>query len=50
MQAPVFEEFPEVNILMPPAHPNCRCRAVLNPQSIDDVISQVEEARIRYGY
>jgi hypothetical protein len=50
MQAPVFEEFPEVNILMPPAHPNCRCRAVLIPQSMDDVISQVEEARIRYGY
>jgi hypothetical protein len=50
MQAPVFEEFPEINILMPPAHPNCRCRAVLIPQSMDDVISQVEEARIRYGY
>lgn len=45
VRVPVFAEFDEVGVVMPPAHPNCRCRAVLIVQPIEDVISQVQAAR-----
>lgn len=50
VQVPVFAEFNEVGVLMPPAHPNCRCRAVLVVEDIEDVIARVEEARDVLGY
>lgn len=50
VRAPIFEEFLEVNVLMPPAHPNCRCRAVLIVEPIGDVISFVEAQREALGY
>lgn len=46
----MFEEFPELGIVMPPAHPNCRCRAVLIPQPIENVIEYVEAMREQLGY
>lgn len=50
VQAPLWAEFPEVGVVMPPAHPNCRCRAVLIVQPIEDVISFVEAQREALGY
>ena len=50
LQAPIWDEFPEIGIVMPPAHPNCRCRAVLIVSPIEDVIARVEAARLEYNY
>jgi len=50
VQAPIWAEFPEVGVVMPPAHPNCRCRAVLIVTPIEQVVSFVEDARARLGY
>lgn len=50
VQAPMWAEFPEVGVIMPPAHPNCRCRAVLIVQPIEDVIDFVEAQREALGY
>lgn len=50
IQAPLWGEFPEVDVIMPPAHPNCRCRAVLIVQPIEDVIDYVEAQREELGY
>jgi len=50
VRAPLFEEFTELGIMMPPAHPNCRCRAVLIVQPIEDVIEFVEAQREALGY
>lgn len=49
IQAPLWSEFPEVDVVMPPAHPNCRCRAVLIVQPIEDVIAFVESQREALG-
>lgn len=50
VQVPIFAEFGEVGVVMPPAHPNCRCRAVLIVEEIDDVIDFVEQQREALGY
>lgn len=50
VRAPLFAEFTELGIMMPPAHPNCRCRAVLIVQPIEDVIEFVEAQREALGY
>jgi hypothetical protein len=50
VRAPLWAEFPDVNVVMPPAHPNCRCRAVLVVQPIEDVIEYVEAQREALGY
>lgn len=50
LQAPIWAEFPEIGIVMPPAHVNCRCRAVLIVMPIEDVIARVEAARLEYNY
>lgn len=50
IRAGIFDEFPELGIVMPPAHPNCRCRAVLIVQPIDDVIDYVEAQREALDY
>ncbi len=49
-RAPLFDEFLEVDVLMPPAHPNCRCRAVLIVEPIEDVIQFVEAQREALDY
>lgn len=50
IQAPMWAEFPEVGVVMPPAHPNCRCRAVLIVEPISDVIDYVTSMREQLGY
>jgi len=50
VRAPLFAEFSEVGVMMPPAHPNCRCRAVLVVEAIGDVIDFVEAQREELGY
>ena len=45
--APVDEPFPDVDEMMPPAHPSCRCTAVLVPadQVDPDVLAEQQAAR-----
>lgn len=50
LQAFIWDEFPDTGVLMPPIHPNCRCRAVLIVSPIEDVIARVEAARLEYNY
>lgn len=50
VRAPLWAEFPEVGVVMPPAHPNCRCRAVLIAPEMEDVIPYVEAMREQLGY
>ena len=50
VRAPIWAEFDEVGVVMPPAHPNCRCRAVLIVEEIEDVIDFVEQQREALGY
>lgn len=50
VRAPLWAEFSEVGVVMPPAHPNCRCRAVLVVEAIEDVIDFVEAQREALGY
>jgi hypothetical protein len=50
IQAPLWADFPEVDVVMPPAHPNCRCRAVLIVEPIEDVIDYVTSMREQLGY
>ena len=50
VQIGIWEEFPDVGVVMPPAHPNCRCRAVLIPPSIEAIAEQIAAARLEYNY
>ena len=50
VRAPLWAEFAEVGVVMPPAHPNCRCRAVLVVEQIEDVIDFVEAQREALDY